>query len=62
MQSISGSGRKWPVMPEEADHLLVVRLQQGFHGAAFGEDLLYLIVRPDVVQLPKIEVVGVAAA
>ena len=57
--SISGSGRKWPVMPRKRTIFWSRACEQGFHGAALGEDLLDLVVGPNVVQLPQVEVIGV---
>ena len=43
---------------EEAHNLLLFHLEQGFHGAALGEDLVDVGHGADVVKLPEVDVVG----
>ena len=43
---------------EKADDLLVLHLGEGFHGAAFREDSVDLLGDTNVVEQPKVEVVG----
>src|SRR5215469_12051577 len=43
---------------KEADDLLVLHPGEGFHGAAFGEDGVNLLGDANVVEQPKVEVVG----
>ena len=43
---------------EVADDLLVVHLDEGFHGAALAEDGVDVFGEADVVQLPEVDVVG----
>ncbi len=39
-------------------HLLLLHFEQRFHRAALGENLVHVVLRADVVQLPKVHVVG----
>jgi hypothetical protein len=43
---------------EEADDLLLLHLQQCFHSAALGEDVVDIGHGADVVQLPQVYMVG----
>src|SRR3954451_6540660 len=43
---------------EKSHHFLVSRLQQSFHGSAFREDLIYIRLGADVMELPYVDVVG----
>ena len=50
-----------PVVAGDAEmphHLLLLHLEQRFHGAALGEDLVDIVLRADVVQLPEVDVIG----
>ena len=44
---------------EVTDDLLVVHLDESFHGSALGEDRVDVFGQADVVELPEIDVVGV---
>ena len=43
---------------EIAHHLLLLHVEQRFHRAALGEDLVHIVHRADVVQLPEIDMIG----
>ena len=47
---------------EEAHHLLVAGLLERLDRAVLSEDLVELLVALDVVQLPQVQVIGLAAA
>src|SRR5271156_6094239 len=42
-----------------AHHFLIVRLNQGFYRAAFAKNLINVLLNSNIVQLPRINVIGI---